>query len=91
MHRTAHITFTGGGLILPAHTPYDRQIIFEHVEAAAKHHELLGLRANGHYWSISHNTARLELCAPCSRGVHALAYRSNGQNFCGRCVRRTVT
>jgi hypothetical protein len=89
MH-TAHISFRGGGLILPAVTPYQRQLVFEHFEASAKQHQNVGLRVQGRYWSISVKLARRERCAECVRSLHDLAYRADGQNFCNRCTRRAL-
>lgn len=90
MQGTAHISFAGGGLILPAATPYQRQLVFEHFEASAKQHEHVGLIAKGLHWSVSLKAARHELCASCSRSLHDLAYRRNGQNFCNHCTRRAL-
>ena len=87
MPGTAHISFAGGGLILPAQTPYECQLLFEHVEASAKQHEQVELSAKGRNWRISRKSARRELCARCCRSLQNLAYRGNGQNFCGQCVR----
>jgi hypothetical protein len=91
MHRTAHISFAGGGLVLPAHTPYERQLVFEHVEASARHYGQIGLSANGRHWRISRASAHRNLCARCFRSLHDLTYRGNGQNLCGQCVRRSLT
>jgi hypothetical protein len=86
MHGTAHISFAGGGLILPAYTPYDRELVFEHIEASAKQHAHMELSAKGRHWTISVRSARHETCFRCSRSLRDLAYRGNGQNFCARCV-----
>ena len=90
MQGTAHISFAGGGLILPAQTPYERQLLFEHVEASAKQHEHVAFSARGRHWTIHLKAARLEICARCFRSTHTVAYRGNGQNFCGQCVRRAL-
>lgn len=47
MQGTAHISFDGGGLILPAQTPYERQLVFEHVEASTKRYGHVALSAKG--------------------------------------------
>ena len=90
MQGTAHISFAGGGLILPAHTPYDRQLVFEHVEASAKHHQQVELSARGRHWRILLKAARRELCGGCARSLLDLAYRRNGRNFCAQCVRHAL-
>ena len=38
MKGIAPVSFRGGGLMVPAHTPYDCELLFEHVEAAPKRH-----------------------------------------------------
>ena len=86
MYGTAHISFAGGGLILPARTPYDRELVFEYIEASAKHHANLQLSAKGRHWTVSVKIARREPCCKCSRSLRDLAYRGNGENFCAQCV-----
>ena len=90
MQDSAHISFAGGGLILPAHTPYERQLVFEHIEASAKQHQHVALSAAGRHWTINLDAARDEPCAQCFRSMHRLAYRTDGRNVCGRCVRRAL-
>jgi hypothetical protein len=90
MQGNAHISFAGGGLILPAQTPYDRELVFEHIEASAKQHARIELSAKGRHWTISLKSAHRELCARCSRSLRDLTYRGNGKNFCGHCVRHAL-
>jgi hypothetical protein len=90
MHGTAHISFTGGGVVLPAHTPYDRQLLFEHVEASARQHHHVELSAKGRHWGLSRHSAYGEPCVGCNRAPHGLIYRCDGLGFCGHCVRRAL-
>jgi hypothetical protein len=90
MQGIAHISFGGGGLILPAQTPYERQLVFEHVEATAKRHEHVELSAEGRQWRIGLPTARRELCCRCLRSLNGRAFRTNGQSLCAHCARRAL-
>ena len=90
MQRTAHISFASGGLILPAQTPYERQLLFEHAVASAKRYGTIGLNAKGRHWRISVDAARREICARCARSLRDLVCRGNAQNFCGQCMRRAL-
>lgn len=38
MTDVAHLSFRGGGLLLPAHTPYERELLIEYIEATTKRH-----------------------------------------------------
>ena len=90
MHGIAHISFEGGGLILPAHTPYECQLLFEHVEASAKQHQHVELTAKGRQWKIGLPSARRERCAGCLGSLHRRAFRTNGRSLCVHCARRAL-
>jgi hypothetical protein len=91
MQRTAHISFPSGGLILPAQTPYEQQLVFEHAVASAKRHGRIELSANGRHWKVSRDAALHELCGRCSLPLHDLVCWGNAQSFCGQCMRRALT
>lgn len=74
MKNVAHISFKGGGLILPAQTPYDRELLIEHVEASTKRHGSIRLEVNRHYWTISVTDALRAVCAACSQWPKRLNY-----------------
>jgi hypothetical protein len=67
MKGIAHVSFQGGGLILPAHTPYDRELLFEHVEASAKQHGGVRLDWRHQHWTVSVSNGQREVCAACRR------------------------
>jgi hypothetical protein len=90
MQRTAHISFDGGGLILPHHTPYDRELVFEHLEASARQHQHVVLSAKGRHWRILLNSADGERCGSCARLLRTLVFRGNGKSLCGQCVRHVL-
>ena len=90
MRGMAHLSFDGGGLIVPAQTPYERQLLFEYVEASTKQHGGVRLRLNGQLWTISQKNGGHEVCAACRRSLDNLVYRSDGQTRCIRCARQAL-
>ena len=90
MKSVAHISFEGGGLIVPAQTPYERELLFEHVEMSTKRHGCVRLDVNRGHWTISLRNGDREACASCSRWLDSLIYRFEGQTLCGQCARRAL-
>ena len=90
MKGLAHISFAGGGLILPLQTPYERELLFEHVEVSAKRHGGVRLNVNRRHWTISMHNGRREACASCRQWLDTLVYRSDGRILCGQCARRAL-
>ena len=90
MKDVAHISFVGGGFILPVHTPYDRELLAEHAEASAKQHGSIRLEVNRRRWTISRPNGHRERCASCSRYLNKVTYRFDGQTLCGECGRRAL-
>ena len=74
MKDIARITFEGGGLILPMHTPYERELLVEHIEVSTKRHGWVRLEVNRRQWTISMNNGRRQVCASCSRWPDNLSY-----------------
>ena len=74
MNDIAHLSFKGGGLILPAYTPYDRQLLVECVEATTKRHGNLQLEVDGRHWTIRRSNGLLPTCVSCSQWPDDLTY-----------------
>ncbi|MBI4516424.1 MAG: hypothetical protein HY699_11490 [Deltaproteobacteria bacterium] len=74
MNGTAHITFKGGGLILPARTPYERELLVEYIEASVRRHGRLLLDVNRGQWTISKRQGLRTVCASCSRWPGEFTY-----------------
>lgn len=74
MNDIAHLSFKGGGLILPAHTPYERELLVECVEANTKRHGSLRLEVDGRHWTIGMSNGLRSVCLSCSQWPHDLAY-----------------
>jgi hypothetical protein len=74
MNDIAHLSFRGGGLILPAHTPYERELLVECVEATTKRHGHLRLQVDGRHWTISTSNGIRAVCVSCSQWPEDLTY-----------------
>ena len=90
MKGIAHVSFQGGGLIVPAHTPYDCELLFEHAEAATERHGDVRFDLNRQEWRISLRNGYREVCASCGRWPGNLTYRFDGQTLCAWCARRAL-
>ena len=79
MKGVAPVSFPAGGLLGPAQTPYERQLL-EPVEVSTKQ--------RGRFRP---NTGDGEFCAVCRRSLNNLTYWFNGhgQTLCGQCAGRT--
>jgi hypothetical protein len=72
----AHISFAGGGLIVPAQTPYERELLVEHIEASTRRHGSVQLEVNRRHWTVvSLSKGHREGCATCSRRLDRRRYR----------------
>lgn len=70
----AHLTFDGGGLVLPARTPYERELLREHVLSYARHKEQMQLAVDRRTWVIDRPSAnRPFVCDRCQRQLTAAA------------------
>ena len=90
MKGIAYVSFhQGGGLIAPAHTPYERELLFEHVEASAKQHGGVRLDWRHQHWTVSLSNGQREVCAACRRAVdNQMTYRFDGRILCAYCARK---
>ena len=76
MNDIAHISFAGGGLIVPAQTPYECELLVEHIEASTRRHGYVRLDVNRRHWTISMNNGLGAVCASCSQWPEHLTYPS---------------
>jgi hypothetical protein len=74
MNHIARLSFNGGGLILPAKTLYDRELLVESVEATTKRYGRLVLEINGRHWTISMSDGLRPVCVSCSQWPEDLAF-----------------
>jgi hypothetical protein len=86
----AHISFLGGGCIMPSHTPYEREVLIQHIEAAGRRHGNVRLRVDRQDWLITRSAAVRAACIRCHRRAGALVYRFGGAVLCTGCARRSL-
>lgn len=61
----AHVTFAGGGIVLPAREPYDREVLVDHVTERVGRKGIVRVVIDGRTW----NVRRIDdtVPAPCTR------------------------
>jgi hypothetical protein len=90
MKDVAHISFEGGGFIIPVETPYDRELLFEHAEESTKRHGSVRLDIDRRHWTITTRDGPAMVCATCPRWPEKLTYRFDGKSICRQCARRAL-
>jgi hypothetical protein len=91
MKGVARISFQGGALFVPAKTPYDRELLFEHLDLYARRHGTVRVELNRRELTVRKADAeRPPTCAVCSRRLDTLTYALGGRTLCGYCARRDV-
>jgi len=83
----AHVSFSGGGIVFPARTAYDRQVIAEQVAAHARKKGRVQLLLEGDRWLVHGqlpHTSPLR-CTGCGRRVQPVCYRS-GEGEAAYCL-----
>ena len=86
---TAHMTFAGGGLLLPARTAYDWEMLREHVLDRARHTQELQIKVGRRTWLVERPTEqRPFVCGICKRQltVAALHAPPNASVYCVACA-----
>jgi hypothetical protein len=89
MKGIAQISFHGGGLVLTAKTPYDRELLFEHIKQYVNRYGLVRLQLNRREWTVSPDDGQHLRCATCQQ-PDRLMYERDGRSICSQCARREV-
>jgi len=82
---SAHVHGTTGTFVAPAYSPYDRQILREHVETLASHVSTLTLGLHGTRWIITQRVPADGLCATCTQFLGRLSCR-RGDDATATCI-----
>ena len=82
----AHISFEGGGLILPVRTPYQHEVLMEHLEVSTKRHGAVRLDLHGRRWNIAVNDGPAEPCTTCTLPADNVTYRFEARSLCRPCA-----
>ncbi len=92
MKGVARISFQGGALFVPVKTPYERELLFEHVALYTKRHGHILLELNRRHWTVRRVLAaeQPQLCSGCGKRLDYLSYALGARAFCGACARRDL-
>ena len=83
----AHVSSRGGGLFLPARTPYDRQLLAEHVAARVRSSGQVQVLLEGQRWLVSRSSRRGSgRCGRCGVGVITICSAAGGDAWCLTCA-----
>jgi hypothetical protein len=86
---TAHVTFSGGGLILPAGTAYDRQVLRDHILNRTQREGRVRISLAGETWVVERTSGdHRPSCEGCKRLLTAAALRKadSDASFCVACT-----
>lgn len=83
------MSFRGGGLFLPARSPYDRQLLVEHVLSRVRAAGQVQVLLDDQRWMVHrHRGQSATCCARCGAWVDSACYAGArlGQPYCVRCA-----
>jgi len=86
MKSIAQVSFPGGGLFLPAKTPYERQVLFEYVDQYTKRHGRVRFSLNRRECTVTVSDQPPTQCAVCDQRLDHLTYSLAGRRLCRYCV-----
>jgi hypothetical protein len=75
----AHVEGGAGTLVLPAYSPYDRQMLREHVETLAARVPTLTLGVHGVRWTVSRDLLADSRCTTCMQFLGRLSCSRGGE------------
>lgn len=91
MNGVARISFDGGARLMPAHSRYDRELVFEEAEFFARRHGKAMLELNRSSMLVSsepQDSARG--CFKCGKPLGSLWFGVDAHSVCRRCARKTT-
>ena len=86
MRGIAFIAFPGGGLVLSARTPYERELLFHHVKQCANRHGRVRLTFNRQEWAVEAHSGGAATCAGCTKRIEGLVYENAARTLCAPCA-----
>ncbi len=88
MPGVAHISFPGGGLVLPVRSPYDRQMLVEHVVDRVRSKGQIQVILDNRRWAVRlRDSTSAVSCSRCGYSVDAACYTAGNTNKAAHCVR----
>ncbi len=90
MKGIARLSFRDGGLLLPAKTPYEREVLFEYADQYAKRHGRIRLEVNRHECIVCARGEQAETCVTCGQRLESVTYALGTRTLCRFCARRDL-
>ncbi|GIW41697.1 MAG: hypothetical protein KatS3mg076_2274 [Candidatus Binatia bacterium] len=90
MKGVARISFRGGALFVPVKTPYERELLFEHLDLYARRHGRVRLELNRKEWEVTLANGHAEQCTSCKRRLDTLTYALGNRRICAQCAKRDL-
>lgn len=76
---------------LPAENAYDRELVFEEAEFAARRHGAAGLKIGRTEMRVSCSQTQDDIsCARCGTSIRLISYFMGRQGFCTLCAKHAV-
>jgi len=85
----AHVSFAGGGIFLPARSPYDRQMLQEHIADRVRMKGQVQVLLDDRRWLVHRRHGPVTTgCASCGESMDATCRStlSGGAGFCVHCA-----
>ena len=84
----AHVSFVGGGIFLPARSPYDRQVLTEHVLSRVRAKGKVQVLIDDQRWMVQRPSSGLADCSHCGCAVNSACYlgAGSGTPYCLTCA-----
>jgi len=85
----AHVSFRGGGMFLPARSPYDRQTLIEHITDRVRAKGDVQVLLHGQRWMVHlHRGQPPAYCTCCGTAVHCACHSTGNCEtvYCVNCA-----
>jgi len=91
MKDAAGISYRGGWTMLPAGTPYEMQLVHDHIQRLVSQYGDIDLRLNGADWVVKRPSGEPpNRCSMCGVGLGKLVYTRSLRNLCPSCAKHSL-
>ena len=74
-----------------ADTPYDAQMVLEHIAHYARGQRCLRITLRDHQWTVTQSGGETAPCDDCARERHRVLYQIDDHRLCRVCASRWLT
>ena len=83
---TAEIHFGGGGLVIPASSPYERQQLIEYVQSCVRSRGAVRVRVDHAIWLVESPALQRLVCGACAQRITRVACRRSTKRGIVNCA-----